>query len=222
MDRAPFKWWHYRRWGVKALVAQSKMAEALTYAEATRGRNNPNGLITRACEEILLSSGLTDEAYRRYAREANQGTTYLATFRAIVKKFPHMAPEAILRDLVAASPNEPGKWFAAAKDAGLFDLAIELATASPTDPRTLTRAARDFAQKQLAFDMAAGMAALRWIAQGYGYEITGIDVLDASRATMQAADHAGIDPKITRAQIRELAAGGSPQADFVSKVFQAI
>ncbi|WP_455285803.1 hypothetical protein [Cupriavidus necator] len=222
VDRAPFKWWYYRRWGVKALVAQGRKAEALTYAEATRGRNNPDELISRACEEILLSSGLTAEAYQRYAREANQGTTYLATFRAIAKKYPHMSAETILRDLVAASPDEPGKWFAAAKDAGLFDLAIELANASPTDPRTLTRAARDFAQKQPTFAMAAGLAALRWIAQGYGYEITGTDILDASRATMQAATHAGIDPEWIREQIRLLTAKISPQADFVSKVLQAI
>ncbi|WP_373460951.1 hypothetical protein [Cupriavidus pinatubonensis] len=55
----------------------------------------------------------------------------------------------------------------------MFELATELANTSPTDPRTLTRAARDFAQKQPAFAMAAGMAALYWISQGYGYEITG-------------------------------------------------
>ena len=128
-----------------------KKAEALAYAEATRGLNSPDGQIARACEAILLSSGLADDAYRRYAREANQGATYLATFRAIAKKYPHIVPETILRDLIAASPGEPGKWFAAAKDAGLFDLAIDLATTSPTDPRTLTRAARDFAQKQPEF-----------------------------------------------------------------------
>ncbi|MEX3638238.1 hypothetical protein [Paraburkholderia sp. BR14320] len=222
VDRAPFKSWHYRCWGVKALVAMGKKAEALTYAEATRGLNSPDGHIARSCEAILLSSGLADEAYRRYAREANQGTTYLATFRAIAKKYPHIAPETILRDLITASPGEPGKWFAAAKDAGLFDLGIELANASATDPRTLTRAARDFAQKQPAFAMAAGLAALRWISQGYGYEITGVDVLDASRATLQAAAHAGVDAESIREQIRLLVSGTSPHADFVNRVLQAI
>ncbi|MGE8453690.1 MAG: hypothetical protein ACN6OP_24400, partial [Pseudomonadales bacterium] len=57
VDRAPFKWWHYRCWGVKALVAMNRKAEALAYAEATRGRNNPDGQIAQACEDILLSSG---------------------------------------------------------------------------------------------------------------------------------------------------------------------
>jgi len=222
VDRAPFKMWHYRRWGVKALLAMGKKAEALAYAEDTRGLNSPDGQIAKACEAILLSSGLAEEAYRRYAREANQGTTYLATFRAIAKKYPHITPETILSDLVAASPGEPGKWFAAAKDAGLFNQAIELANAGPTDPRTLTRAARDFAQKQPGFAMAAGFAALRWISLGYGYEITGVDVLDASRATLQAATHAGVDPDSVRERIRLLASGTSAHADFMSRVLQAI
>ncbi|MGV7243063.1 hypothetical protein [Caballeronia sp. M23-90] len=222
IDLAPFKSWHYRCWGVKALVAMGKKAEALAYAEATRGLNQPDGQIAQACEAILRSSGLADEAYRRYAREANEGTTYLATFRAIAKKYPHIAPETILRDLVAASPGEPGKWFAAAKDAGLFDLAIDLANTSPTDPRTLTRAARDFAQKQPPFAMAAGLAALRWISLGYGYEITGAEVLDAGRLAQQAAINAGVDPVVIREQIGQITAHISPSADFVKKVLQAI
>ena len=130
--------------------------------------------------------------YRRYAIEANQGTTNLATFRAIAKKYPHKQPEEILRDLVASTPGAEGKWFAAAKDAGLFNAAIELGMRSPTDPRTLTRAARDYAEKQPAFALAAGLAALRWISIGHGYEITGADVLDAYAAVTQAAANEGV------------------------------
>ncbi|MFM0515089.1 hypothetical protein [Paraburkholderia sp. RL17-373-BIF-A] len=222
IDQAPYRLWHYRCWGVKALVAMGKKAEALAYAEATRGLNSPDGQIARACEAILLSSGLADEAYRRHAREANQGATYLATFRAIAKKYPHITQETILRDLIAASPGESGKWFAAAKDAGLFDLAIELANASPTDPRTLTRAARDFGQKQPEFAMAAGLAALRWISRGHGYEITEMDVLDASRVTLQAAVHAGVDAESVREMIRSQTSGLSPQSDFVKRFLQAV
>ncbi|MDR6484840.1 UNVERIFIED_ORG: hypothetical protein ABIC72_006083 [Burkholderia sp. 1988] len=97
-----------------------------------------------------------------------------------------------------------------------------MANASPTDPRTLTRAARDFAQKQPEFAMAAGLTALRWISLGYGYEITGVDVLDAGRATLQAATHAGVDPESVRKQIRSLASGTSVHSDFMSRVLQAI
>jgi len=179
LDKAPFTMWWYRRWGVKALVAMGKKAEAIRYAEETKGINDPESAIARICEEILLSSGLYEEAYNRYALEANQGTTYLATFRAIVKKYPHTPAADILRDLVASQPGSEGKWFAAAKDAGLFDLAIELASQSPTDPRTLVRAAHDYAEQQPDFALSAGLTALYWMSRGYGYQITATDVLDA-------------------------------------------
>lgn len=210
LDKARFKWWHDRRWGVKALSAMGRKAEAIRYAEESRGLNDPGWQIAQACEEILLSSCLHDEAYRRYAIEANQGTTNLATFRAIAKKYPHKQPEEILRDLVASTPGAEGKWFAAAKDAGLFDVAIELGTRSPTDPRTLTRAARDYAEKQPAFALAAGLAALRWISLGHGYDITGADVLDAHSAVTQAAVNAGVPTQQINEQIREMIASTQP------------
>lgn len=69
LDLAPYKYWYYRQWGVKALAAMGKQAEALRYAEDSRGINEPVGAIAAACEQILLNSGLTDEAYRRYAED---------------------------------------------------------------------------------------------------------------------------------------------------------
>jgi hypothetical protein len=211
IDKARFKWWHYRRWGVKALTAMGKKAEAIRYAEDSRGLNDPGWQIAEACEAILLSSGLALDAYRRYAMEANQGTTNLATFRAIAKKYPSVPPEQILRDLVASTPGSEGKWFAAAKDVGLFAVAMELARRSPTDPRTLTRAARDYAENQPAFALSAGLAALHWISHGHGYEITGGDVLDAYAAVMDAAAKAGIATEVLNAQIRELCAAPAGQ-----------
>ena len=70
--------------------------------------NAPTSEIGRACEEILISSEMVDEAYIRYALEANQGTTNLTTFRAIAKKYPNKPAETILRDLIARY-GEPGK-----------------------------------------------------------------------------------------------------------------
>ena len=210
IDKAPFKWWHDRRWGVKALSALGKKAEAIRYAEESRGLNDPGWQIAQACEAILLSSGLLDEAYSRYAVEANQGTTNLATFRAIARKYPNKQPDEILRDVIASTPGAEGKWFAAAKDAGLFDVAIALATRSPTDPRTLTRAARDYAQKQPDFALAAGLAALHWISRGHGYEITGGDVLDAYAAVTQAAVGAGVPAQPINEQILAMTAGAQP------------
>lgn len=207
IDKAPLKWWHDRRWGVKALSAMGKKAEAIRYAEDSRGLNDPGWQIAQVCEAILLSSGLFDEAYRRYAAEANRGATNLATFRAIAKKYPNKQPEDILRDLIASAPGAEGKWFAAAKDAGLFDVAIELAARSPSDPRTLIRAAKDFATDRPDFALASGVSALRWITLGHGYEIKGIDVLDAYTAVIAAAPGAGVDEQQIKEQIRHLISG---------------
>ena len=218
LERAPFKWWHDRQWGVKALAAMGKKAEAVRYAEQSRGLNDPGWLIAEACEAILLSSGLAEDAYRRYAIEANQGTTNLATFRAIAKKYPGIPPEQVLRDLIASTPGAEGKWFAAAKDAGLFDVAIELVTYSPTDPRTLARAARDFAEKQPEFAVAAGLASLRWISLGHGHDITGADVLDAYSSVMHAASEAGADAQQVKAQIVDLLSRAPAGNQFMKTV----
>lgn len=64
--------------------------------------------------------------------------------RAIGPSIPP-AHEPSLSDLVRLTPGDEGKWFAAAKDARLFDEAIALANQTPCDPKTLTRAARDSA-----------------------------------------------------------------------------
>jgi len=200
-----------------ALIALGRPAEALRYAEASRGLNAPTAAIARACEAILLSQGMKDEAYRRYAIEANQGTTHLATFRAIAKKYPDRTAAGILRDLIASGPGAEGKWFAAAKDAGLLDLAASLALRSPTDPRTLTRAARDFAGQAPAFAVTCGTAALHWMAAGFGHEITGGDVLDAYSALSQAALASGMTRDELNRRLRDQFAA-SPGHSFVATV----
>jgi hypothetical protein len=216
LELAPHKMWHYRQYGVKALAAQGKKAEAIRYAEEGRGLNDSPVAIARACEEVLLSSGLVDEAYRRYGLTANQAGTYLATFRAVAKKYPHKPASEILADLVKTTPGDEGKWFAAAKDAGLYDEALALASRTPCDPKTLARAARDFAEKQPAFAVGAGLLSLHWLVQGYGYEIAGADVWDAYRATLAAAERHGSSAAV-RERVRKLVAA-EQAGGFVTKV----
>lgn len=218
LDSAPFKWWHDRCWGVKALVALGKPEEALKYAENSRGLNTPTVEIARACEAILLSMGLTDEAYNRYSLEANQTRTNLGTFRAIVKKYPNKSPMAILHDLIASQPGAEGKWFAAVKDAGFYDLAIKLVSDHPADPRTLARAAKEFCEKNPAFAMASGMASLNWIIKGYGYEISGVDVRAAYSAIIQAAHVAKISPIEINKKINALLLDEKNNAPFVKSI----
>jgi hypothetical protein len=209
--------WPYKRWAVKTLIAQGRNDEALAYADSCR---NPwaSGLdIDRLCEQILLSAGQADEAYARYALTANRAGTFLGWFRAVAKKYPHKAPGGILSDLVRLTPGDEGKWFAAAKDARLFDEAIALANRTPCDPKTLTRAARDFAETNPAFATAAGLAALRWLAHGHGYEIRGTDVWAAYAHTIKAAENAGLGDTI-QARVRALIDGAGARGGFVAGI----
>jgi hypothetical protein len=211
--------WLYKRWAVRALAATGKGAEALALAEASRGPWTSEGDVARLCEEILLSSGEDDEAFERYAADANRSTTNLATFRAVRKKYPSRSDSEVLARLVHSTPGEEGKWFAAAKDAGLFDEAIALARKTPTDPRTLARAARDLAAKEPAFAVEAGIVALDWIAQGHGYEIAGPDVWAAYLPANEAAARLQRGPEL-RARIRELADRYSKGENLVARLLK--
>ena len=190
LELSRLNWWYDRRWGAKAWLAKGEPAKAIQYAEATD--SDSWNAIPEFCETILLDTGYVEEAYSRYAMAAANGTTNLAIFRSIRKKYPAMDSERILRDLAASKPGQEGKWFAAAKDAGLYDLAIDLVQQSPTDPRTLIRAGEDFAQRQPEFALAASLAAISYIAQGHGYEMTGMDVLSAWQAAAEAGKTLGM------------------------------
>jgi hypothetical protein len=213
-DRIIF--WPYRQWGVRALAALGRTDEAIQYAEASQGLNNSPVAIAAACEEVLLAAGRVEEAYRRYALEATRGTSYLATYRAVARKYPHKGPEELLEDLVATTPGDEGKWFATAKEVGLFDEAIRLANRTPCDPKTLTRAARDFPDRRPTFAVEAGLAALRWLVEGYGYEITGADVWAAYANTVKAAEKAGRTEEV-RDRIRTLVASETYGERFVTR-----
>jgi hypothetical protein len=208
--------WPYKRWVVKALAAMGNKAGAVRCAESCRGPWTYDREVDALCEEILLSSGLVEEAYERYGLAASGGGTYLATFRAVAKKYPWKLPRYVLMDLVKTTPGDEGKWFAAAKEAGLYADALALASHAPCDPRTLTRAARDFADEQPAFAVGAGLLALYGIVRGYGYEITSADVWAAYSSTLKAAERNGNAEEI-RERVKKLVASEAP-GGFVSRI----
>jgi hypothetical protein len=191
IERAPRVSWSNRKYGVDALVAMGKKGESIKYAKASCGFMDDPFTIDRVCEDILISSGLYEEAYRQYGLRTNRGGTNLATFRNIAKKYPMVEKTKILEDLIETTPGEEGKWFAAAKSLGMLPLAMELCYRSPCDPRTLNRAARDFQEKEPKFALGAALASLQWMSQGYGYEITPSDVLSAYEYAMKAAETLG-------------------------------
>ncbi|PLY13871.1 MAG: hypothetical protein C0631_12650 [Sedimenticola sp.] len=212
--------WHYRRYGVEALLALGRKAEAVQYAEASRGLNQPDTVIDQTCEQILISSGLYDEAYRRYGLSAAVGNSYIARFRSVAKRYPMKDKLQILSDLIAAAPGEEGKWFATAKELGFYDLALELTNRSPCDPKTLTRAARDYLDAEPAFALGSAVAALRWLSEGWGYEVTSVDVVEAYDRAMDAAVKLNRVDDLTK-QIRQLVeASDNAAGRFVREAVQ--
>ena len=122
-----------------------------------------------------------------------KGNSYLARFRAVAKRYPMISSEDILADLIKTTPGEEGKWFATAKELKLYELALQLADQSPCEPKTLIRAARDFLESEPAFSLGAAIAALRWLNEGWGYEVTGMDVVEAYDLALAAAERSQID-----------------------------
>lgn len=213
LDQAPYLAWFYRKFGVKALAALGKTDEAIRYAKASQGLNDGYIQIAVACEAILIDAGRPEEAYCRFALDANTTNTHLARFRALAKKYPHKKPEVILRDLIASAPGEEGKWFATAKSLGQFEVAADLAHKSPVNIATLNRAARDFLKKEPAFALQSSVAALHWLAAGEFYEITGADVYAAVNYVREASKKVGCEQKITQ-WLSELAAAPNTE-EFV-------
>jgi hypothetical protein len=110
IDTAPYLSWSYRRFGVRALAAMGRSDEAIEYAQSSLGLNDSPAAIARACEEILVEVGRSDEAYDRFALEANRAGTHLATCRALIKKYPDKEPRAILGDLITSTPDDEGRF----------------------------------------------------------------------------------------------------------------
>lgn len=208
--------WPYTQCGVKALLAQGKKAEALKLAESCRGPRANDRAVDAMCEQILLSSGLAEEAYRRYGLRAHTAGSYTATFRAVAKQYPDRPALEVLTDLVGTTPGLEGKWFAAAKDAGFLDFAITLARRSPVDPKTLARAARDFSGTDAEFAIEAGMLAIDGFVNGLGFEVTGADVAMAYSGAMQAGTRLGRSADVRR-RVAEMLRNNGVGAAFVGR-----
>ncbi len=187
IDTAPHSMWHNRKFGFKALVALGRTAEALEYAESSRGLNDSYQSIAEACEELLLSLGRTDVAFSMFAFAANRRNSNLATFRAIAKKYPGIASEALLNHLIKSDPGNEHKWFATAKELGQFELALKLATKGPCDIRTLNRAALHHIETNPEFALGVAVASLKWMLLGQFYEMDKGDVYSAVSSGTKAA-----------------------------------
>ena len=217
LELAPHISWYDRKYGVQALVSIGKKGEAIKYAKASRGLNDSQIAIDQVCEEILLSSGLYEEAYQTYGLTVNMGGTNLAAFRNIAKKYPMKDQVEILKDLIESTPGEEGKWFATAKTIGQLALALELAHRSPCDPKTLNRAARDYLQKNPKFALGVAIASLHWLADGWGYETTVSDVYSAYDHALKAAENLGLTDRV-KADIAKIVRADKSPGMFVKDI----
>ncbi|MBX3184124.1 MAG: hypothetical protein KIT72_01265 [Polyangiaceae bacterium] len=186
--------WAEAALGVKALAALGQVDAALSTAHQYAHLTTPVEH-ARACEAALLAAGREEDAYREHALLAAQETRYVAWFRALRQRYPRRDPKELLSDLVSFTTSQHGeairgKWFAAAKEAELYQEAIALARSGDADTRTLLRAARDFAEREPHFALQAGLTALTAMLEAGPYEVTKTDVWTAYNAILLAANAA--------------------------------
>ena len=192
----PRPMWHDLLWVGRCKVARDEIDGAIEFMTKAVNPWTPMAGLARFAEGVLLQAGRRTEAYEKYALEANRATTYLATYRLVSKKYPEIGADRLLTDLIATTPGEEGKWFATAKTLKRFDLAMQLAWRSSCDPKTLIRAARDNVGKNTLFSAEVALAALHWICQGRGYELTSLDVQMAYRLASEAGNAVGQSERV--------------------------
>ena len=88
--------------------------------------------------------------------------------RALARQYPDLDRRRILLDLIEIR-GDKGKWFAAAKDEGFLDIALECAGTHGADPSTLVRAARDFGEAEPRFAASVALMAIGQLLGGGGY-----------------------------------------------------
>lgn len=218
MDPAPI--WHYSVWGARVLAARGHVDQAIAYAHEHAGGSVQAETLARFAEDLLLAAGRRAEAFEKYALLANRANSHLSTFRSLAKKYPQLQAAKLLKHLIASTPDEPGKWFATAKTLKLFEEAMQLAWASPCEPTTLTRAARDHLVKHPQFSLQCALAALHWMSLGHGYELTGIDVAQAYRLAVQAAQ-ATEQVELVNRQIAQCLMPERPMANWMRQCLGA-
>jgi hypothetical protein len=187
------KFWSWQWFGAEALLRQARWEEAVAFADSVRDARNPGYdkiSIDLFCEKVLIQQGRSDEAYRRFGLGAATGTTNLAIYRSLVRTYPERDRRQLLLDLIKTR-GDKGKWFAAAKDAGFLDVALECAALHNTDPSTLVRAARDFCGKEPKFAATVALFAVTHLLAGGGYDPPVSDVNEAVKQLFAAARQIG-------------------------------
>ncbi|AQQ71178.1 hypothetical protein SMSP2_01544 [Limihaloglobus sulfuriphilus] len=199
--------WPYNKYQAMALAKQGKQEEALAYAEKMKlddSSGNSDYSINNYCESLLIDMGRTEEAYEKYGLNFPYSGTKINIYRSICKRYPDIDKKKILIDCIEKK-GEPGKWFAAAKDAGFYDIAMKCAKSSSSDPFTLLRASRDFADKNTDFALFVGIKAIvKMLREDFYEEISTFDIISAYRQIEQTAQNHGRLAELKNSLNREI------------------
>jgi hypothetical protein len=109
------EFWFLGIWKVRALALLDRVDEALAMAQEYCTGSWYDQRIFAECELILRGAGRMREAYSMYGLKRPVSSTYLALYTSLKRDYPEIPPEEILDDLLAAAPENPGTWFAAAR-----------------------------------------------------------------------------------------------------------
>lgn len=211
LDVKKTRLWFDEKFAAEALMRQGREEEALARAAALLADDRQTWErqdIARFCEALLIRRGQAEEAYRRFALPTTMGNTWLAMWRDLVKRYSDIDPRCILEDLIALHGRK-GKWFAAAKTAGYFDLALDCAKDSEAAPATLIRAARDYAVKQPAFAAEVALCAIEHLIAGRGYDAAPQNIDEAMDHLLAAGARSGVTGQILADLRRILGKGQS-------------
>jgi hypothetical protein len=182
--------WPNDKFLAEALARDGRIDEAIAYAESHHDEHYERPAITAFCERILFDAGRREDAYRRYGLFASQATTNLGVFRTTAARYPEKDHRQVLLNLIEARGNK-GKWFAAAKEAGFLDIALQCASTGEAEPATMVRAARDFLDRDTEFALQVALCATRDLLGGRGYEPSTADIRQSCDHLIAAATRLG-------------------------------
>lgn len=191
----PESWWLSRRWAIRSLRALGRRAEALRLIRVDAAGARPQEA-ERMAEEILLDSGLREQAWADHALAAAEDVNRVLWLKRLLERYPERTPTEVLERLVAATPTREGRWFAAARQAGLLDEALALARVSPAEPATLQTAVFRHADSEPAFAFEAGLLAIRGLANGDAFDPEKIEFEDLCDALLAIARREGRVPEL--------------------------
>lgn len=205
--------WFEEQWAIAALRNLGRRAEALRRIREIPADHRGQAA-ERVAEAILLESGMEEEAWTHHALRAAEDGSRVRWLRTLRERYPRRTPEAILDRLVATTPGSEGRWFAAARQAGMLDAALALAERTPAEPATLITAVKNHAESDPAFAHACGRLAAEGLAAGHAFDPDKIDVDALAWGLVRAARALGREVESDEPLLEAMAQHASPVAAY--------